>query len=380
MTVGARICGAALVALLASGAAADACMTPQPGVFYHGDLNAIAFGGHGELRFADDRVRGVSDPEWFSFGRVSGFALARIHARIRLAAQAAWDRGADDFVLEHAEVAVRLRRTMEAHAGIFLTPLGRSNLEHDATRNEFDEQSLVATQLVGVPNAQLGAGIRGIGRVGKGWPLAYQIDVVTGYDDGLVMDSPGGTRVPRGRNNYGDNNGVPALAGRLSVSPSCSTEIGLAAQSGRYNETEIGGVRVDDPRYVHIVLADAASRVAGFRVSGEAAIASIDVSPGLGTLFAERQWGASIELARTLRAPVVRGWKGSSLGAALRVDAVDFDRAILGDSRSRISASLNLRPRAFAMTRFGWYYEIRRDRFNNNTPMAGLVLSAASCF
>ena len=32
------------------------------------------------------------------------------------------------------------------------------------------------------------------------------------------------------------------------------------------------------------------------------------------------------------------------------------------------------------MTRFGWYYEIRRDRFNNATHLAGLTFTAASYF
>jgi len=59
---------------------------------------------------------------------------------------------------------------------------------------------------------------------------------------------------------------------------------------------------------------------------------------------------------------------------------VDFDRSVQGDSRSRLSASLNLHSHPMAVTRFGWYYEIRRDRFNNTTPLAGLTLTAATYF
>src|SRR5204863_5281588 len=119
--------------------------------------------------------------------------------------------------------------SMELHAGIFLAPLGATNLHHDAPPYEFAERSLVATQLVGVPYAELGAGVRGETRAGK---LSYELDVVTGYDDGVVAGS-GGTRIPSGRNNYGDQNGTPALAGRLALHPSAGSEIGLAAQSGK---------------------------------------------------------------------------------------------------------------------------------------------------
>jgi hypothetical protein len=104
----------------------------------------------------------------------------------------------------------------------------------------------------------------------------------------------------------------------------------------------------------------------------------VDVPPGLEGLFAERQWGGSFEVARTLRDPIVTSWSGSSLGAALRVDALDFDRAIPGDSNTRIAASLNLRPQPAGVIRFGWYYELRRDRFNNDVRAAGLTLSVAT--
>jgi hypothetical protein len=194
------------------------------------------------------------------------------------------------------------------------------------------------------------------------------------------MDSPGGTRIARGRNNYGDNNGAPALAARVAYLPSPGTEIGVAAQSGKYNETEIGGVTVDQSRYVHVIVADGTTMLAGFRVLGETAVAMIDVPPGLGTLYAERQWGAAVEADRIVLRPFLRSWRTSSLTAAIRADAVDFDRAIQGDSRSRLAASLNLRPRDASVLRLGWYYEVERDRFNNPKPMAGVIVSVASYF
>jgi len=356
---------------------------PEPAFespYHHGRMDGLAYGGNIELRFAEDRVRGVSDPEWFSVGSVGGFVSARIHPRVQFLWKAAWDRGADDFSVESAYLDVRMGGAMHGHAGIFLSPLGGPYVRQDAPRNEFDERSLVATQLIGVPNPQLGVGIFSVSRAGKGLPLSYEIDLVTGYDDGLIMESPGGTRVAHGRNNYGDNNGMPALAARLAILPSRTTEIGLAGQSGMYNETEVGGVTVDGARYAHVIAADGAAILSGIRLAGEAAVAMIDVPPGLGTLYAERQWGVSAEAARVLFEPLFKGWRTSSLTIAVRADAVDFDRAILGDSRSRLSASLNIRPRAAAVLRLGWYYEIMRDRFNNTTPVDGLTLSAASYF
>ncbi|HEX7079233.1 MAG TPA: hypothetical protein VF363_12490 [Candidatus Eisenbacteria bacterium] len=343
-------------------------------------LGPLRFGGSVELRFGDDRINGVSNTNWFSFSRINGFATAPLGSWIQVAAQGSWDRTMDDFTLERAEAVARLAPTLRAHAGIFLAPLGRSNLAHDAPRDEFSEPSLVATGLVGVPNAELGAGVRGEARRTKAWPFTYEVDLVTGYDDGLIYDAPGGTRLPSGRNNYGDKNGVPAVAARVAFHPSPRTELGLAGQSGIYNETTIGGVTIDRSRWVHLIVADGATERSRFRVEGEAAVARIDVPPGLEALFAESQRGAALSVARTLLDPLLRSWKDVSLTGALRGDAVDFDTRIRGDSRTRLSASLNVRYRAFAVTRFGWYYEHRRDRFNNDTSVAGMTVSAASYF
>jgi hypothetical protein len=183
-----------------------------------------------------------------------------------------------------------------------------------------------------------------------------------------------------GRNNYGDNNGVPALVGRLAFHPGKGSEWGLAAESGPYNETKLNGVTVDGRRWAHLVVADGATNVAGFALASEAGVAFVDVPPGLVGLYAEDQWGASLEAVRTLSEPLLGKWRNSALTAGLRADAVDFDRGLAGDSRHRISASLNVHRRPYAVARLGWYYEIQRDRFNNETPKAGVTFTAASYF
>ncbi|HEU4724140.1 MAG TPA: hypothetical protein VFU59_02465 [Candidatus Eisenbacteria bacterium] len=345
---------------------------------FHGSLDAIAWGGHGEIRLGHDRTRGTSDPEWFSIGRVNGFAQARLARRWRLAGEGTWDRGTDDFAMERIELAFRWKPTLLAHGGVFPLPLGRTNLEHDAPKNEFAEHSLVATQLVGVPNAMLGVGVRGA--AGAARRTVYELDVVTGFSDGLLMDAAGGTRLPAGRNNYGDQNGLPSLVGRVAFRGAKGSEWGVAAQSGPYNQTKIGGVTVDDRRWVHLVVADGVTTVAGFEVAAEAGVAFIDIPPGLLGLYAQDQWGASVEATRAIGDPLFKRWAHTALRVAVRADAVDFDRGLLGDSRHRVSASLNLHRRPYAVARLGWYYEIQRDRFDNDTPKAGVTFTAASYF
>jgi len=346
---------------------------------YHGSLDNITWGGEGELRFGYDVTAGVSDPSWFSVGRVNGFMEAKLSSKVRIRGQAAYDHVPDDFTLEAAELVARLGRTHEAHAGIFLVPLGRTNLSHDAAAYEFWERSLVATQILGVPNAQLGVGVGGAGSWSRTTPLRYEVDIVTGFDDGVIMDASGGTRIPAGRNNYADQNGLPAAVARFAIQPGRG-EVGVAIQSGPYNRTHVAGAEVDGTRFVHVLAADGIAHPMGLELATEAAAALIDIPPGLEGLYAERQWGASLEATRTLRAPLFHAWRGTSLSGGFRAETVDFDAELPGDSRTRVAASLNIRPQPTSILRFGWYYEWKRDRFDNLTPLAGLTLTAASYF
>lgn len=346
----------------------------------HGRLDAIAFGGEAEIRMGHDRVLGVGNPDWASVPRVGAFVRARLHSRVQLLGAVAWDQVTDELALERALVVARVRPTVDVHAGILLPPLGRTNLEHDAPVGDFDRRTLVATELIGVPNSQLGVGLVGYRRAAHGAILSYELDAVTGYGEGLINDSPDGTRLARGRNNLDDNNALPALAARVALETAPGTELGLAVETGPYNTTARDGVRLDDSRQMMLAVADGGARLIGLRIAGEAALALVDVPPGLEGLFAQRQWGASLEVARTLWAPILPSLAQSSLAAALRAEAADFDRDLPGDSKSRVAASLNLRPRPASVVRCGWYYALLRDRFNNAVPSAGVTLTVGSYF
>jgi hypothetical protein len=374
---------AASLCLASSGAAANA-PAAKAGIVLdaplHGKQDVFAFGGHGEVRFGHDRERGIEDPEWLSFPRIEAFALARVHRRAQIVVDAAYDRGMDQLMLERALVDVRVAPSWSVHAGVMLPPLARANGEHHSPRAEFSDRSLVATDLVGAPVSMFGIGIHGI-RGGSGRPtLTYELDVVNGYDDGVVTEASDGTRVASGRNTAGDNNGLPALAGRLAVRPRPGSEVGVAAYTGQYNTTEIEGTTVDEARYLHLVVVDGATTLAGVRVTGEVGMAVIDVPPTLRAVFPEDQWGAAVELSRDLLRPLLPRWRTSSVSVGLRADAVDFDRAAPGDSRSRLSAALNIRPSDRAVVRGQWFYETVRDRFHNEAPAAGVSASGAIYF
>jgi len=354
-----------------------AFLGPALGSPHHGRLETVAFGGHAEIRAAQDRVAGIENPDWISVPRVSGFVLWRAHPRIELAGEATYDRVTDDLVLERGLVDARIGDRWYAHAGIIQPPLGRVNLDHDAPRGDFDGLSYVATEIIGVPNPQLGLGVHGVAGRNRGALWIYELDAVSGYDEGVITRGPSGTRLPMGRDNFGTG-GSWALASRIAVRPADETELGLSGLGGAYNPLQLDGRTVDPSHGIGLLVADGRGRCLGFRLSTEVATAWVDVPGGLEGLYAERQWAASSEVARTLRQPLLGAWPSTALAAAVRADAVDYDAQIPGDSKARISASLNLRQVPWSVFRSGWYYEWRRDRFNNVKPAAGLVFSFAT--
>ena len=61
-------------------------------------------------------------------------------------------------------------------------------------------------------------------------------------------------------------------------------------------------------------------------------------------------------------------------------DRLPVDAQLPGDSKSRLSTALDLHVDPWSVFRSGWYYELRRDRFNNLKPAAGLAFSLATYF
>jgi hypothetical protein len=340
----------------------------------------ILFGGEAGLRLGHDRVLGVGNPDLLSVSRLSGFAAAPLGRRVRVDAAVSYDRATDDVVVERARLEFRFGATRLVQAGVLPLPLLEVNLRPDVTSSAFVDRSLVETGLVGVPSSQLGLGVAGERAGPRGARAGMELDVVTGYGHGVVDEAPDGTRVPAGRSGAGLEGRLPALVGRGEWRGAGGDALALSAYGGQYNQTRFAGVTIDHARFLGIATAEGDLTRAGFRFSGEAALVHVDVPPGLGGLFARDQAGGSLEVLRTLRQPLLAAWPHSALELAGRADAVDFDRALPGDSRERVSLSLNLRQLPQAVFRFGFYHEWRRDRFDNLVPAAGATAAASSYF
>ena len=337
-------------------------------------------GGYAEAHARWERVDGKRDEAGFEAKRFNLFTNARVSDFVRIGAELEFEDGGREIKLEYAAIDLRIHPSLTLRGGMLLAPLGRFNLSHDSPLNEFTDRPLVSTELLGVALSEPGFGAFGQVGFARTGRFTYEVYATNGFHDGLITDSEEGTRVPLGRGNLEDNNGSPAIVGRFAVSPMPSVELGISAHHGAYNVYTSEGTKVDERRDLTIAALDADARLAGVQLSGEAALASIDIPPGLDGVYAGRQHGFYAEAVRAFGRGWMRTMPSSSFAAKVRVDYVDFDADRVGQTTGQVSLGFNFRPTQDSVVKLDYVRGRGRDEFNNRSDHAFLLFSLATYF
>jgi hypothetical protein len=396
MTRGHRLFGVMLAASAASAASAAAHAqrpdsladtTARPFVrggvydkpFQNRLFGRTAIGGYAEVHARWQEVEGLKDDAGFEAKRFNLFTNTRVSDFVRMGAEIEIEEGGREIKLEYAAIDLLFSPALALRGGMILSPLGKFNLAHDSPLNEFTDRPLVSTELTGVALSEPGFGV--LGQVGlAGTRLTYEAYATNGFHSGLIDDAEAGTRVPLGRGNTEDNNGSPAFVGRLAWSPAVDHEIGVSAHHGAYNVFNLEGTPVDERRDLTITVVDAETRVLGTAISGEAALARIDIHPGLAGVYASRQHGWYVEAVRELGHGLVRTMPQSLFALKARWDYVKFDADLPGESAGQLTLGANFRPTRDSALKFDYVRGRGRDRFNNRADHAFILASLATYF
>jgi hypothetical protein len=337
-------------------------------------------GGYAEAHARWERVEGASDDAGFEAKRFNIFTHTRVSDFVRIGAELEFEEGGEEIKVEYAAIDFLIHPSLAFRGGMVLSPLGKFNLSHDSPLNEFTDRPIVAVDLLGVALSEPGFGAFGQFGFARTARVTYEIYATNGFHDGLIMASEAGTRVPLGRGNFEDNNGSPALVGRLALSPRVGYEAGVSVHHGAYNAFNDEGILVDERRDLSIAAVDFEASVAGVQLSGEAAVVAIDVPPGLTRIYAERQRGVYVDAVL----PFGRGWVStmpeSSFAVKARYDYVDFDAERIGQSVAQASFGFNFRPTPDSVLKLDYVRGRGRDEFNNLAQHAFLLLSLATYF
>jgi hypothetical protein len=164
------------------------------------------------------------------------------------------------------------------------------------------------------------------------------------------------------------------------VSPRLGWELGVSAHHGAYNVFEVDGLAVDERRDLTILVADFEAEPFGWRVQGEGALASLDLPASLRGVFARRQRGFYMEALRDFGFGWVPTMAASSFSAGVRLDAVDFDAELDGDSVAQLSLGAVFRPTADSALKLSYTRGRAFDRFHNRSDHAALLFSLSTYF
>jgi hypothetical protein len=355
-----------------------------------GSVQSTSLGGYVEGNtnyFVED---GLTEGFSMELRRFNIFLFSQVSPRVRFLAELEFEHGTEEIALETALVDFEVSPALVLRGGIILPPIGYFNQNHDSPRWDFVERPLVSTDVIPSTLSEVGVGT--YGRLALGDVLlSYDAYVTNGLGDGIVANDLGRTDIPSGKREEQfaeDNNGSPAVSGRLAVRVPAWGEVGLSHYAGRYNSYGSVGVLVDERRWVAISALDVGATFGRAAVRAEVAYASIDVPEGLVELFGDSQWGGHVDVVIPVWSPGLRGYAAAVVSAALRLERVDYNVGTFAstggpvrDDVSAIVAGLAFRPTAGTVFRANYRFHWMRDFVGNPTVRsAGFQLGLATYF
>jgi hypothetical protein len=203
---------------------------------------------------------------------------------------------------------------------------------------------------------------------------------VNGFDEGVLLNSPDGTRIAEGKGATEDENGHPSVVGRLALSPIPRVEVGFSGHRGPYNTFVLEGERIARQRDLAIAALDLEVRYPDWAVLGEYARAWIDVPPVLAGLAAEEQEGWYLEGRYAFARGMIPDMYESFWVLAMRLERADFDLERRGDDVRRLITGLSFRPTPDTAFKLDLALTRTRDPFALEAASTSLIGGVATYF
>lgn len=351
-----------------------------------------AIGGYVEANAHYTREEGIGPGLSMELRRFNIFLYSSIGARIRFLSELEFEHGTQEIALETALLDLRLSSALVLRAGILLPPIGAFNQNHDGPRWEFVDRPLVATEIIPSTLSEVGFGVNGRVVPTSGLTLTYDAYLTNGLGEGVVLNSTGRTHFASGKRAgqfAGDDNGVPALSGRVALRSRVLGEAGLSFYGTTYNTFRLDGIAIDERRGLSLFALDISTALPqGIELRGEAALAGVELPEGTSDLLADRQWGAHLDVI----VPVLRlsrgAFRGGVLNVTARLEHVDLNVGrfastglLIGDDRSAITVGASFRPVPGSVLKLNYRREWEHDIPRNAATRTGsLQIGVASYF
>ncbi|MDX1493559.1 MAG: TonB-dependent receptor [Longimicrobiales bacterium] len=384
----------ALCAQADSTAVPDSTMA-QDGLYdrpFIGSLSSTSVGGYVEGNTNYFVEEGVSEGFSMELRRFNVFLFSQVSQRIRFLSELEFEHGTEEIALETALVDFRIHPSFVLRGGVILPPIGYLNQNHDSPQWDFVERPLVTTDIIPSTLSEVGFGVYGkIPLQRLGLVLSYDAYLTNGLGEGVVGNDVGRTDIPSGKGAslFGeDNNGSPAVSGRLAARKVELGEVGISYYGGYYNSFRVEGEEVDERRWLGIAAVDVGASLGPAEVRAEVAYASIEVPAGMQELFGQNQWGGHIDVLLPVWRPRVLGYTDAVVTAGLRLERVDYNTgdflstgSAIGDDVTAVVPGLSFRPSPGTVFRANYRFHWITD-LQGNEPVrrAGFQVGFATYF
>lgn len=343
-----------------------------------------AVGGYVEANALYTREEGIGPGLSMELRRFNIFLYSSLGSRLRFLSELEFEHGTQEIALETAIVDLRISSALVLRAGILLPPVGAFNQNHDGPRWEFVDRPLVSTEIIPSTLSEVGFGVNGRVAPVAGLTLTYDAYLTNGLGDGVVLNSTGRTHLASGKRAgqfAGDDNGVPALSGRVAMRSRKLGEAGLSWYGTTYNAFRLDGLEVDTRRGLSLLAVDLSTVLPrGIEVRGEAALARIELPVGMSDLLGDQQWGAHLDVV----APVLRlargPFRGGTVNVTTRVEHVDLNVGrfastgeLIGDDRTAVTLGASFRPVAGSVLKLNYRREWAHDLLRNAATRTGTL-------
>lgn len=354
---------------------------------------STSIGGYAEANtnyFVED---GVGDGFSMELRRFNIFLFAPVGQRLRFLSELEFEHGTQEIAIETAQLDFQLDPAFVLRAGILLPPIGAFNQNHDSPRWEFIDRALVSTEIIPSTLSEVGFGANGRLAPGavRGLTFTYDVYLTNGLGDRVIVNDLGRTSLAAGKREEQfaeDNNGSPALSGRLAVQQRRFGELGLSYYGAVYNSFQAEGEIIDEKRRLSIMALDFNTELRAVSVRGELAVARVNVPDDMTDLFGEKQWGGHVDVVVPVWRPQILGLRSAVLSAALRLEHVDFNVGNFSstgqrirDEVSAIVPGLSFRPTPGTVFKANYRRAWTRDLLGNPVArLGGYQLGFATYF
>lgn len=351
-----------------------------------------AIGGYVEANTLYTREEGIGPGLSMELRRFNIFLFSSIGSRVRFLSELEFEHGTQEIALETAIVDFRLSSALVLRAGILLPPVGAFNQNHDGPRWELVDRPLVSTEIIPSTLSEVGFGVNGRVSPASGLTLTYDAYLTNGLGEGVVLNSTGRTHLASGKRAgqfAGDDNGVPALSGRLALRSRKLGEAGVSWYGTTYNTFRLDGVEIDERRGLSLLAIDVSTVLPrAIEVRGEAALSRIELAPGMVEVLGDEQWGAHVDVIVPVFRVAGGPFRGGTVNLTTRLEFVDFNvgrfastGGVIGDDRTAVTLGASVRPVAGAVLKLNYRREWARDLLRNAATRSGaLQLGVATYF